>query len=137
MYSKNGVVYKLHAGWFINRTQGEFINSGLFTTFKGLLCGNPIERGESLIPNFWPRGSLQVQPRHRDCLPQAGGFRTYIKYLLHCQVMARASLHQFQAMKPLVDIRPPQKKFVNNAHARCIVKTSGFTRGVCKNRGFY
>ena len=29
MYSKNGVVYKLHAGWFINRTPGEFINSGL------------------------------------------------------------------------------------------------------------
>ena len=22
-------------------------------------------------------------------------------------------------------------------HARCIAKTSGFTRGVCKNRGFY
>ena len=22
-------------------------------------------------------------------------------------------------------------------HARCIVKTSGFTRGVCKNQGFY
>ena len=25
MYSKKGVVYKLHAGWFINRTPGEFI----------------------------------------------------------------------------------------------------------------
>ena len=24
-----------------------------------------------------------------------------------------------------------------SVHARCIVKTSGFTRGVCKNRGFY
>ena len=58
MYSKNGVVYKLHAGRFINRTPAEFINSGLFIKFKGLLCGNPIERGESLILNFWPRGSL-------------------------------------------------------------------------------
>ena len=26
---------------------------------------------------------------------------------------------------------------VNSVHTRCIVKTSGFTRGVCKNRGFY
>ena len=25
----------------------------------------------------------------------------------------------------------------NSVHTRCIVKTSGFTRGVCKNRGFY
>ena len=24
---------------------------------------------------------------------------------------------------------------VNSVHTRCIVKTSGFTRGVCKNRG--
>ena len=28
MYSKKGVVYKLHAGWFINRTPGEFVNWG-------------------------------------------------------------------------------------------------------------
>ena len=26
---------------------------------------------------------------------------------------------------------------INIVHTRCIVKTSGFTRGVCKNRGFY
>ena len=58
MYSKNGVVYKLPAGWFINRTPGKFINSGLFIKFKGLLCGNPIERWKSLILNFWPRGGL-------------------------------------------------------------------------------
>ena len=25
----------------------------------------------------------------------------------------------------------------SSVHTRCIVKTSGFTRGVCKNRGFY
>ena len=25
----------------------------------------------------------------------------------------------------------------NSVHTRCIVKTPGFTRGVCKNRGFY
>ena len=25
---------------------------------------------------------------------------------------------------------------INSVHTRCIVKTSGFTRGVCKNRGF-
>ena len=25
----------------------------------------------------------------------------------------------------------------NSVHTRCIVKTSGFTRGVCKNLGFY
>ena len=37
-YSKKGVVDKLHAGWFINRTPGEFINCGLFIKFKGLLC---------------------------------------------------------------------------------------------------
>ena len=30
MYSKKWGVYKLHAGWFINRTPGEFINWGLF-----------------------------------------------------------------------------------------------------------
>ena len=26
---------------------------------------------------------------------------------------------------------------INSVHTMCIVKTSGFTRGVCKNRGFY
>ena len=26
--------------------------------------------------------------------------------------------------------------FIDSVHTRCIVKTSGFTRGVCKNRGF-
>ena len=26
--------------------------------------------------------------------------------------------------------------YLNSVHTRCIVKTSGFTRGVCKNRGF-
>ena len=25
---------------------------------------------------------------------------------------------------------------IHNVHTRCIVKTSGFTRGACKNRGF-
>ena len=26
---------------------------------------------------------------------------------------------------------------INSVHTRCIVKTGGFTRGVCKNWGFY
>ena len=56
--AKNAVVYKLHARWFINRTPGEFINCSLFIRFKGALCGNPTERGESLILNFWPPSSL-------------------------------------------------------------------------------
>ena len=55
MYSKRGFAYKLHAGWFINRTPGEIINRGLFVKFKGFLCGHLIERGESLILNFWGR----------------------------------------------------------------------------------
>ena len=46
MYSKKGVVYKLHAGWFINCTPREFINSGLFIKFKGFLCGNPQKEGK-------------------------------------------------------------------------------------------
>ena len=29
------------------------------------------------------------------------------------------------------------ENILNSVHTRCIVKTSGFTRGVCKNRGFY
>ena len=44
MYNKKGVVYKLHAGRFINRTPREFINRGLFVKFKGLLCGDPTEQ---------------------------------------------------------------------------------------------
>ena len=28
-YNQKGVVYKLHAGWFVNRTLGEFINCNL------------------------------------------------------------------------------------------------------------
>ena len=78
MYCKKGVVYQLRAGWFINRTPGEFINCGPFNkfTFKGFLCGNPTETGEILKLNFWPRGSLEFQPRHLDCLPQVRGFRT-------------------------------------------------------------
>ena len=27
--------------------------------------------------------------------------------------------------------------FFNSVHTRCIVKTGGFTRGVCKNQGFF
>ena len=49
MYSKKGVVYKLHARWFINRTPGDFGNWGLFNKFRGLLFGNPTEGAESLI----------------------------------------------------------------------------------------
>ena len=26
---------------------------------------------------------------------------------------------------------------INSVHTRCIVKKGGFTRGVCKNQGFY
>ena len=44
---QKGVVYKLHAGWFISRIPGEFINSGLFINFKGLVCGNPTERADT------------------------------------------------------------------------------------------
>ena len=29
------------------------------------------------------------------------------------------------------------ENIINNVHTRCIVKTSGFTRGVCKNPEFY
>ena len=56
--AKKWVVYKLHAEWFINRTAGEFINRSLFIQFKGLLRGIPTDRGEMLILNFWPQGSL-------------------------------------------------------------------------------
>ena len=49
MYSKKGLDYKLGAGWFINHPPVEFISRGLFIKFKGLLCGNPTERGESEI----------------------------------------------------------------------------------------
>ena len=58
MHSKEGVVYKLHAGWFINRTPGAVYKLRSFIKFKGLLCGTPTERGESLKLNFWPPGSL-------------------------------------------------------------------------------
>ena len=30
----------------------------------------------------------------------------------------------------------PENLFINSVHTRCIIKTSGFTRGVCKSRGF-
>ena len=30
---------------------------------------------------------------------------------------------------------PKKARILNSVHTRCIVKTSGFTRGVCKNRG--
>ena len=44
----------------------------------------------------------------------------------------------------LVSLRPKRGKkslfshfLINSVHTRCIVKTSGFTRGVCKSPGFY
>ena len=52
MYSKIGVVHKLHAGWFIKRPPGEFIKWGLFIKFKGLLRGNPIERKNYVFFKF-------------------------------------------------------------------------------------
>ena len=76
MYRKKGVVYKLRAGWFINRTLGEFINCGLPIKFRGLLVGNSTERGEGFKLNFWLPGSLEVQPGHLECLLQVRGFRT-------------------------------------------------------------
>ena len=62
MYSKKGVIYKLHAGQFIIRTPGEFINQGLAIKFNGLRCGNPTERGESLILSFWPQAVHKSNP---------------------------------------------------------------------------
>ena len=46
MHSKNEVVYKLHAGWFINRTPLQFINPGLFIKFKGLLWKSYRKKGK-------------------------------------------------------------------------------------------
>ena len=80
MYSRNGVVYKLHAGWFINRTPGEFINRGPFIKFKGFLCGNPTERGESLILNFLA-GRQFISPTQAPWLSTASeGLQNRKKY---------------------------------------------------------
>ena len=46
MYSKQGVVYKSHGGWLINRTPGEFINWRLFIKFKGFLWKSYRKRGK-------------------------------------------------------------------------------------------
>ena len=46
---QKGVINKLHAGWFTKCTPGEFISRGLFIKLKGLLCGDPTERGEILM----------------------------------------------------------------------------------------
>ena len=51
MYSKRGFFINCTQGGSKNRTAGEFINYG-FVTCKGLLCGNPTEREESLELNF-------------------------------------------------------------------------------------
>ena len=87
MYSKNGVVYKLHAGWFINSTPGEFINRGLFK-FKGVLCGKATERGEIEYKISGRQAVYKSNPgnmtvcRKREASGQ--GKIQYIKYL-HCQ----------------------------------------------------
>ena len=78
-------------GLFTSCTQGGLgiaprgiINWGLLLNQRSSLWKST-ERGESLKLNFWPPGSLQIQPRHLDCLPQVSGFRTgkiqYVKYL--------------------------------------------------------
>ena len=91
MYSEKGVVYKLHAGWFINRTPGEFIKWGLFIKFRGLLCGNPTARAESLILNFWPQAVYKSNPGTVTVCRKRGASGQekiqYIKYL-HCQDFA-------------------------------------------------
>ena len=51
MYSKKGLVYELHARWFINRPLGEFINCGLF---------NPKEGKVKL--NFWRHAIFKSDP---------------------------------------------------------------------------
>ena len=63
MYSKTGVVSKLHAGRFINRTSGEFVNWDLSIVFKRLLCGNTTERAESIKLNLWPSFKLNLWPQ--------------------------------------------------------------------------
>ena len=73
MYSKKGVVHKLHAVWFINRTPGE------------------LKKRLSFLFNF-EVFSVEIPYRkrgkHLDCWPQVKGFRTrkmqHIKHL-HCR----------------------------------------------------
>ena len=44
-----------------------------------------------------------------------------------------------QAPKPrnIKSLEKKVKSRIHSVHTRCIIKTRGFTRGVCKNRGFY
>ena len=80
--------YKLHTGWFINRTPGEFINWGICIKFKGLLCGSPTYSVESLMLNFWPQAIYKSNPGtvivFRKRGPSEQTKIQYIKYL-HCQ----------------------------------------------------
>ena len=69
MHSNKGVVYKLHARWFINRTPVEFINRGPLFNLKVFSVEILQKEGKSNTKCLAAR-------RHCDFLPQARGFRT-------------------------------------------------------------
>ena len=76
MYSKKGVVYKLHAGWFVNRTPGKFINWGyeLFFPLGGPRKAserNSPKKGEKLLnspPRSDPRNGEKLQKNCKNCI---------------------------------------------------------------------
>ena len=72
---------------------GEFINWGLLIKFKGLHCGNPTERGQSLKLSSGSQAVYKSTARCLDCLQQARGFRTEKKTIHHIFRLSRNSPH--------------------------------------------
>ena len=55
----------------------------------------------------------------------------------HIRCRLNSSNHYTQQKNFFFQYFVRRLKFIRyNVHTRCIVKTSGFTRGICKNRGF-
>ena len=79
---KKGVVYKSHAGWFINHTPGEFINQNVLIKFGGFHCRNSIvyrKRGK-FNTNFLAARQF-ISPTQRPWLSAASeGLQNRKKY---------------------------------------------------------
>ena len=90
MYSKKEVVYKLHAGWFINRTPGKFINWFFLLNLKVLSVEILQKRGKFATKFLAARqfmSPIQAPCFVLVCRKQGASGQEKVQYIkyLHCQ----------------------------------------------------
>ena len=128
-----------------NFSSKEFRTGTAFSSFLGISCAVPWKRA------FYPRDSESVRKTRKgwNCRSQKtprteGGDKVQAlstqgsrQVCLSGARNPRLLAFCDSAVSWVCEIHQKLWKMINSVHTRCIVKTGGFTRGVCKNRGFF